>query len=83
MNPQGNEWNLLSPQITKTTLQANCLIRCRITFDAQVHPDAPSDEIFGCKSCSVSRMEKARDDPRWKGFTKFIFLKEKPPKGKM
>ena len=74
MNPEGNEWNLLSPSIIKTTLQAKGLIRCRIKFI----PMLQAMKFFGCKSCSVSSMEKARDDPRWKGFAKFIRLKEKP-----
>ena len=73
MNPKGNEWNLRL-QIMKTTLQAKGFT----SMSHQVHPYAPSDENFGCKSCCASRMDKARDDPRWKGFTKFIWLKEKP-----
>ena len=31
VNPQSNEWNLLSPNITKTTWQAKDPLRCRIT----------------------------------------------------
>ena len=69
------------PKIMKTTLQAEGLLQCRITIDAQVHPDAPSDENCGCKSCSVSRMGKARDDPRWKGFHKIHFIERKTSQG--
>ena len=48
-----------SAQITKTTLQAEGFN----SMSHQVHPDAPSDEILGCKSCSVSSMEKLETIP--------------------
>ena len=62
MNPQRNEWDLLSPNIMKTTLQAKDLLRISLQLCTQIHPDVTS-ENSGCKSSGGQGMEKARDNP--------------------
>ena len=78
MNPQGDEWNLCNPKLTKITVHAKDMfakhedrIACKgftsmthyLQFGSQIYSYASINEDPGCRSSSGQGMEKARVNP--------------------